>query len=75
MLPSSSGPSLLEGIAPLVKLPNLEGARPALTPIRALQMVVFKNELTGNVEYQYQAQIVGSLCLDLPSEELKIAEL
>ena len=75
MILSTSEPPLLEGIALLIRLPNLEGAQPVLTPIRALQMVKFKNELTGNMEYQYQAQIVGSLCLDSPVDEPKITEL
>ena len=61
--------------APLLRVPYLERALPALTPIRALQMVVFRNELTVNVEFQYQAQIVGSMDLDLHGDKPKITKL
>ena len=75
MMPSTSGPPLFKGIAPLVRLPDLKGAHLPPIPIGALQMVVSRNELTANVECQYQAQIVGSLCLDSPDDEPKITEL
>ena len=64
MLQSESGSPLLEDMLPLVGIPK--GAWLDLTSISTLQMAYFRSELTGTLEYWYEMQVTGSLCMGLP---------
>ena len=51
-LPPASEPPLTEEDDPLIRIPDPEAAHVALTPISAMNMIIFRNELTGNIEYE-----------------------
>ena len=55
---------------PLIWIPNPEETWVTLTPIGAVNLIIFKNELTGNTEYE--TQILESLLPNLADSGPKI---
>ena len=65
-------PPGLESLPPeqdisLIGIPNPDGAQSALMPVSAISMVVYKNEVTGNLQYEYEIHYLRPLCQDSPN--------
>ena len=82
MPPPGFGPQL-PGLEPLLikedntlmGIPDPEKAYVALTPIGAMNMIVFRTKLTGNIEYKYETQLLQCQHPESPYPRPKITEL
>ena len=62
LLPSELEPPPLDEDKILIGVPNPKGeAWPTLMPIGAMNLTVFRNKHTGDIEYEYKTQILESL--------------
>ena len=50
--PPGYDPPLIEEDDPLIRIPDPEEAYVAPTPITAMNMIIFRNELMGNIKYK-----------------------
>ena len=57
---------------PLIRIPDPEEAHVALTPTGAMSLIIFRNELMGDIKYDYEAQLLESLFLESPFPRSKI---
>ena len=60
---------------PLIEIPNPNGSKSALTPVGAMSIVIYKNEVMGNLKYEYETHCLGPLCPELPNHRPKITKL
>ena len=63
-----------QGVPP-IGIPDQDGAQSALMSISAMTMVVHKNEVKGNLEYEYETHYLGPLCPESPEHGPTITEL
>ena len=76
LLPTELEPPLLVEAEILIGVPSPKGDTwPTLMPVGAGNCIVFRNEHTGDIEYEYEAQILELLGLDLANSGPKITEL
>ena len=73
-LPGSELP-LLEEDDPLIRIPNPEEANVAMMTISTMNMIIFRNDLMGDIKYEYETQFLESLCPESPYPRPKITEL
>ena len=73
--PPGSKPPLLEEVKTLIKISNPQEAWPILMPIGTMNLIVFRNEHMGNIEYEYKTQTLESLNPDPANSRPKITEL
>ena len=59
--PPGSKPPLPDEDDPLIRIADLKEAHVALTPAGAMVLIVFRNGLTGDIDYEYEAQLLESL--------------
>ena len=59
----------------LIRIPNLEEVQSVLMPVGTMSMVVYKNKVIGNLEYEYETHYLKPLCLDSPNHRPKVTEL
>ena len=73
--PRGSEPPLLEEDDPLIRIPNPEEAHFVLKPICAINLIIFGNELMGDIKYEYETQFLEFLHPESPYPRPNITEL
>ena len=66
---------LPEPDVPLIGIPNLDEAQSVLMPVSTMSVVVYKNEVMGNLEYEYKIHYPEPLCPGPPDHGPKITNL
>ena len=66
---------LPEQDVPLIGIPNPDGAQSTLMPIDTMNVVVYKNEVTGNLKYEYEAYYLSLCTWNFPNQGPKITVL
>ena len=59
----------------LIRIPNLNRSQGALMPVGAMNIVTYKNEVRGNLEYQYKNHCLRLLHPESPDHRPKITKL
>ena len=59
---------------PLIWIPNPDEAQSGLTPVSTMNMVVYENEIMGNLGYEYKTHYLEPLQLESPDHRPKITE-
>ena len=59
----------------LIRVPNLDEAQSLLTPVGAMSMVIYRKEITGKLQYEYETQYPEILHPELPNPGPKVIEL
>ena len=71
--PPSPGFESLPPLAdiPLIEIPNPDKAQSVLMPVGTMNMVFYKNEITGNLKYEYETQYLEPLYPESPDHGQK----
>ena len=63
----------LEQDVPLAGVPNPDEGQSLLRPVGTMSIVVYKNKITGDLEYEYVTQFLKPLCVKSPIHRLKLS--
>ena len=56
---------------PFIRIPDLDEARSVLMPVHTMSMVVYKNDIMGNLKYEYETHYLEPLHLESPNHRCK----
>ena len=60
---------------PLIEVPNLDESQSLLMPVCTMSMVMYKNEIKGNLKYGYETKFLDHLHSEVSDHGPKITEL